>query len=76
MLVNFDPLGICLHNGGIDLFSPPGSILPVFSVLGIDLLVPQDSFRGIKSHVIPAATQGAQSRYTSNLALPAKQEKD
>jgi len=30
---------------GIDLFSPLGSILPVFSVWGIDFLVPQDSFR-------------------------------
>src|SRR6218665_2274294 len=32
MLVHFDPPRICLHDGGIDLFSPHGSVLPVFSV--------------------------------------------
>ena len=31
---------------GIDFFSPPGSVLPVFYVRGIDLLVPPDRFRG------------------------------
>src|SRR6218665_3266448 len=32
MLVHFDPPRICLHDGGIDLFSPHGTVLPVFSV--------------------------------------------
>src|SRR6218665_4048558 len=39
----------------IDLFSPPGSVLPVFSVRGIDLLVPRTALGGTESHVTPAA---------------------
>src|SRR6218665_41615 len=31
---------------GIDLFSPPGSVLPVFSVRGSIYWFPQDRFRG------------------------------
>jgi len=32
---------------GIDLFSPPGSVLPVVSVRGIDLLVPRIAWGGL-----------------------------
>ena len=47
MLVqHFDPPAELFTRWGIDLFSPPGSVLPVFLVRGIDLLLPPDRFRG------------------------------
>ena len=39
---------------GIDLFSPLGSVLPVFSVRGIELLVPRTALGGTDSQVTPA----------------------
>src|SRR6218665_1497420 len=41
-LVNFDPLGIFLHDGG-SIYLAPRSVIPVFSVRGIDLLAPPGS---------------------------------
>jgi len=53
MLVNLVPRGSVYTMGDRFIWSP-GSVLPVFSVRGIDLLVPPDRFRGIESHVTPA----------------------
>src|SRR6218665_3159566 len=46
MLVNFGPPGICIHDGGSIYLVPPRSVLPVFSVRGIDLLVPRTALGG------------------------------
>jgi len=53
MLVRFDPRR-SVYTKGIDLFSPPGSLPPVFSVRGIDLLVPRAALWGPKSHLTSA----------------------
>src|SRR6218665_2964730 len=57
MLVNFGP-GDLLTRWEIDLFSPPGSVLPVVSIRGIDLLVSRTALGGTKSHVTLATELG------------------
>ena len=54
MLVNFDPPGICLHDGGPIYLVPPDQFYRYFRFGGIDLLVLPDRFRGTESHVTPA----------------------
>jgi len=58
MLVNFGPPGICLHDGGSIYLVPiiSSTVLPVFSVRGIDLLVPRTALGGTESHVTPAGS--------------------